>query len=146
MNEDKTLAVVNAFQAVIFDFDYTLADSSAGIIACMNFAFERLGLPAVPAERICATIGLSLAETFATLAGPPYRGQTEAFIKLYIQRADEVMVDRTVLYDSVPRLAALLKRRGLRLGIVSTKYRHRIEAVLRRERVENAFDVIIGGE
>ena len=33
-----------------------------------------------------------------------------------------------------------------KLGIVSTKYRYRIESILRRENAFNWFDVIVGGE
>jgi phosphoglycolate phosphatase len=39
-----------------------------------------------------------------------------------------------------------LRQNGLKLGIVSTKYRYRIEGILRRENLLEAFDVVIGGE
>jgi phosphoglycolate phosphatase-like HAD superfamily hydrolase len=43
---------MKVFHAIVFDFDYTLADSSAGAVECINFALGRMGLPAVPAERV----------------------------------------------------------------------------------------------
>ena len=49
----------NNLQAVIFDFDYTLADSSQGAIECINFAFDQMGLDRVTDEAACRTIGLS---------------------------------------------------------------------------------------
>jgi len=39
-----------------------------------------------------------------------------------------------------------LRRRGLALGVVSTKYRRRIETILQRDGLDGLFDVIIGGE
>jgi phosphoglycolate phosphatase-like HAD superfamily hydrolase len=33
------------FSSVTFDFDYTLADSSRGVLEYMNHALRRLGLP-----------------------------------------------------------------------------------------------------
>ena len=45
--------------AMICDFDFTLADSSPGVVACVNEALAGLGLPPASAERIHATIGLS---------------------------------------------------------------------------------------
>ncbi|MXX53459.1 MAG: HAD hydrolase-like protein, partial [Dehalococcoidia bacterium] len=45
-------------KAVLFDFDFTLADSSAGIIACINHGLRKLGLPEAPDEEIMKTIGL----------------------------------------------------------------------------------------
>jgi phosphoglycolate phosphatase len=39
-----------------------------------------------------------------------------------------------------------LKKHGLKLGIVSTKFRYRIEGILTRDNLLDAFDVVIGGE
>jgi phosphoglycolate phosphatase len=134
------------FQAVIFDFDYTLADSSRGVIECIDFALGGLGLPAASAETARQTIGLSLADTFRTLAGPQHVARSDEFVHLFTRRSDEVMADLTVLYESVPRVVETLKARGFPLGIVSTKFRYRIEAILEREGLLDVFDVIVGGE
>jgi len=133
-------------QAVIFDFDYTLADSSRGVVECINFALDSLGLPAVSAEKACLTIGLSLSDTLVHLVGESAAAQSDEFVRLFIERADEVMADLTILFESVPQTIAVLKEQGLGLGIVSTKFRYRIESILRREGLLDVFDAIIGGE
>jgi phosphoglycolate phosphatase len=46
----------------------------------------------------------------------------------------------------VPDAVAALKERGMRLGIVSTKYRRRIEKILDRDGLLSSFDTIIGGD
>jgi phosphoglycolate phosphatase len=56
------------------------------------------------------------------------------------------MSDLTVLYESVPATVQLLRESGLRLGIVSTKYRRRIHQVLQREAMMHGFELVIGGE
>ena len=134
------------FQTVIFDFDYTLADSSRGVIECINFALDGLSLPTVSAEMACQTIGLSLSDTFLKLAGQQHIAKCDEFARLFIKRADEVVADLTVLFDSVPGTAELLKKHDVTLGIVSTKFRYRIETILRRENLLYPFEVIIGGE
>ena len=133
-------------QAVIFDFDYTLADSSQGAIECINFALTEMGLDCVPGEAACRTIGLSLSETFLTLAEHHDARRCDEFHRLFVQRAEEVMAKLTVLYESVPATIAALRERGLRLGIVSTKYRRRINEVLEREALMHGFHCVIGGE
>ena len=133
-------------EAVIFDFDYTLADSSQGIIECINFALEEMGLEHASPEAVCRTIGLSLNETFLTLAEHHEPQRCEEFYGLFIRRADEVMVKRTELYGSVPATVEMLRESGLKLGIVSTKYRRRINEVLERESLLHSFQVVIGGE
>ena len=133
-------------QAVIFDFDYTLADSSEGAFDCINFALDEMGLDRVSAEAACRTIGLSLHETFLTLGEHHEPHRCEEFHQLFVRRADDVMVNLTVLYDSVPAMVEALREQGLRLAIVSTKYRRRIHEVLQREDLLHGFQLIIGGE
>ena len=133
-------------QTVLFDFDYTLADSSAAVVECMNVAFEAMGLAKAPEEAICRTIGLSLPEALVSLAGEAHRHRSQEFRSHFRRRSDQIMVDWTRLYPAVPHVLASLRDCGLRLGIVSTKNRHRIEAVLGRERLLERFDVIVGGE
>jgi phosphoglycolate phosphatase len=134
------------YTAVLFDFDYTLADSSAGVIDCVTFAFRQMGLADPAPERICATIGLSLGETFTGLAGGSSPADIVRFRTLFLQRAEVVMVDRTQMFEAVGPVAAQLIGAGLRLGIVSTKFRYRIEQILGREGLLDAFSVIVGGE
>lgn len=138
--------MTHVFTAVVFDFDYTLADSSRGAIECIKFAFETMELSPISSEAACRTIGLSLNDTLLSLAGDDAAHRRAEFSKLFVQRADEVMVDLTVLYPSVRPAIAALSQRGLKLGIVSTKFRYRIEEILRRESLVQDFHVVIGGE
>ena len=133
-------------QAIILDFDYTLADSSRGIIECINFALGRLGLPLADDAVIRRTIGLPLSDALMVLGGEEYTQHTDDFTELFTERADEVMTDSTRLFDPVPETVAVLRGLGIRLGIVTLKYRYRIESILRRERLLDAFEVIIGAE
>ena len=133
-------------QAIIFDFDYTLADSSEGVIECINFALDRLGLPLAADAEIRKTIGLSLPDALLMLVGNEYARYTDEFTRLFVERADEVMTDMTELFDSVPETVTALQKLEIRLGIVTLKYRYRIESVLRREQLTDAFEVIIGFE
>jgi phosphoglycolate phosphatase len=130
---------------IFFDFDYTLADSSRGVLSCNNYALTQLGFPKTSYPESCKTIGLSLKETYATLtAEPPENG--ERFVRLFIERAEEVMADMTVLFDETPGMVKALKADGYNLGIVSTKFRYRIETILRREKLFHFFNTIVGGE
>jgi len=133
-------------RAILFDFDYTLADSSRGVVECINYALENLGLPLVSAERACRTIGLSLPNTFRTLAGQEHQPLSDEFVRLFVKRADQVMADRTFLFEPVPPTIKTLQKNGLKLGIVSTKYRYRIETILNRDGLSGLFDIVIGGE
>ena len=55
------------------------------------------------------------------------------------------MADRTVMFPPAGPTLRTLEDQGLRLGIVSTKTRHRMVSILQREGLESHFGVIIGG-
>jgi len=135
-----------SIQAIVFDFDYTLADSSRGVVKCANAALHDLGLPPALPEAICRTIGMPLNETFLQLAGPGNASQSGEFARLFKQHADVAMADLTVLFPTVELVMRTLSRGGQKLGIVSTKFRYRIEGILQRESLRDLFDVIVGGE
>ena len=138
--------ILSHLRAVIFDFDFTLADSSVGITECANSALVRLGFPALSHERVRRTIGLSLPDTFAALTGITDETLASSFASHFVQRADEVMESLTRLYDAVPQTIGLLRHVGVALGIVSTKPRYRIENILKQHGLADPFDVIVGCE
>ena len=133
-------------KVIVFDFDYTLADSSKPVIECVSYALSGVGLPAASDDDIRRTIGLSLPESLARLTGPQDQGTMDRFFELFVHRADDVMVGGTVLLEPTRAAVGELKRRGLGLAIVSSKYRFRIEDILEREGLLDAFDTIGGGE
>lgn len=137
---------IQPFDIVLFDFDFTLADSSIGIIQSVNFALRKLSLPQVSDQEIRSTIGLPLEDVFERLVAQKYIGWTDEFLRLYVERADLVMTRVTRVFEAVPETIESLTEMGIALGIVSTKERHRIEAVLERDGLLGSFDIIIGGD
>jgi phosphoglycolate phosphatase len=132
--------------AMIFDFDYTLADSSKGVKECINYALKKLELPPVSDEILNQTIGLSLQDTFEYLSNEKDIKRGSEFARLFVEKADLVMADLTYIFENVASLLKKLKEDNIKLGIVSTKFRYRIESILYREKMLNLFSVIIGGE
>ena len=133
-------------RSVIFDFDYTLADASEGIVECVNHALRGLSLPPSSGDAIRRTIGMSLPRTLVALTSDDQAEHADEFQRLFMARADEVIHDATNLFEFVPDLVDTLARHGIALGIVSTKFRRRIEAVLARDNLAGRFEPIVGGE
>ena len=134
------------FRAVLFDFDMTLADSSAGITECVAYALDRLNLPAVGKDRILRTIGIPLDRTFEMLCPEAGSREAQEFSRLFIEHADHCMAKLTVMFSDVVPLLSCLRKNGYATAIVSTKFRYRIEDILARNEMTSLFDVIIGGE
>lgn len=133
-------------KAVIFDFDYTLADSSAGIIDCIQTSQGLMALPVSSAEAIVRTIGLSVPEILVTLNGQDQRHRVHEFRKHFQARADEVMADNTHVYATVPDMLQSLASDGVLSAIASTKFRYRIEAILERDGLRDLVHTVVGAE
>lgn len=133
-------------KAVIFDFDYTLADSSVGIIDCIQTAQAGMELPISSAPAIRDTIGLSVPDILVALNGEGQRERADDFGRRFQARADQVMADNTFVYDAVPGVLRTLAAAGLRTAIASTKFRYRIESILEREGLAELIDTVIGAE
>lgn len=133
-------------RALLFDFDFTLAESSAGAIECVNHALVQLDLPAAEREAIRRCVAYPLPEVLARLTGIEDPQIAAMFSQLFIRRADEVMAPLTTLFPGIIETLGELRRTGYRLGIVSTKYRYRIQTILAHHGAEGLVDVIIGGE
>jgi phosphoglycolate phosphatase len=133
-------------RVVLFDFDLTLVDSTLGVIECVNYALEAMALPRAEPKAIRATIGFSLAATLASLTGLTDPALAQDFSLNFVKQADLCMVKLTSVFPDVAQTLDQLKAGGIRIGIVSTKFRYRIEAILARDGLLDAFDVIVGGE
>ena len=135
---------ITAARAVLFDFDFTLADSSEGVVVCMNHALGRLGLPAAPADAIRRTIGLDLHTALRILAGEEWRSREEEFFEHFVRKADEVMVASTSFLPGAARVLRTLHDAGYPVGVVTTKYRHRVEDALERDGLRAFVEVVVG--
>jgi phosphoglycolate phosphatase len=131
-------------QAIIFDFDYTLADSSTPVIACVNYALRKLELPEAAPQAVRRLIGYDLHYTFNVLAGERANGMGDDFLRHFQEYSELVMVDGTVMLEHATAALGDLSSRS-KLGILSSKGRIHIEAILRRERLLDCFHTIVGG-
>lgn len=133
-------------RAMLFDFDFTLADSSPGIVACFAHGLERCGLAAVEPEAVRRTIGLTLDEALRRLHGVEDREIAETFVTAFQEHAERVLVPSTRWYERALETVAACRSAGLATAICSTKRRHHIERVLARDGVGDLFDAVIGAD
>jgi phosphoglycolate phosphatase len=132
--------------AVLFDFDFTLGDSSPGIVKCVGHALTDLAFPVPPVSRILATVGLTLEETFRELTGRSDALIASRFTKLFHEHAEHVMEASTTIYEDAYPVLRKLRTAGIGTGIVSTKLHHRLQGIVRRNGLEECIGVIIGAD
>lgn len=129
-------------QAVLFDFDFTLCDSSAAHLDSVRTALEEVGAPIPSDDAILATTA-SFAEAFERFA--PHH-PTADLVRRAEARLDTSFLPLARLYEPVPAVVTELHARGYRLGIISMKRAHRIDALLTHAGLRAAFGIIVGGD
>ncbi len=134
------------YKVYLFDFDYTLADSSRGIVMCFRNVLERHQHTGITDDEIKRTIGKTLQESFSILTGITDADTLEAYKKEYVKEADVHMTVNTFLFPETEEVLTRLKTCGAKIGIISTKYRYRIMELLSKKLPSNFLDIIVGGE
>ena len=114
------------YTTYIFDFDYTLVDSSRGIVTCFRHVLGNHGHTGVTDTEIKRTIGKTLEESFSILTGITETGTLADYKREYVKAADVHMTANTFFFPETIEVLEALKSQGAVLGIVSTKFRYRI--------------------
>lgn len=137
---------METYRSYVFDFDYTLVDSSRGIVTCFRHVLDRHGYADVTEMAIKRTIGKTLEQSFSILTGIADGETLAAYKREYVKEADTYMTANTVLFPETVEVLRALKAAGATLGIVSTKYRYRILDLLEQRGQTGLVDFIVGGE
>ncbi len=133
------------YKALLLDFDYTLVDSSKGIVMCSQYAFDQMGFK-VSDETIHQSIGHTLPGTYRAITGDDDLQGALMYEKHFLSQQDEFMTANTILLDEAKAFIEQAKTLGLDLAIVSTKRKKPINELLRRERLDHHFEFIIDSE
>lgn len=141
------------YQAVLFDFDYTLGDSTGPIARGYQRGLAAMGWPAPGVEQVRPTIGHTLQDGYTMLTGDDSEAHRDAFFQHFqdavgeraVRRGNRVMIEETQLLPGARELLAALRGAGIAAGIVSTKMGSTIRAIFAHNGVEGVWPVI-GGE
>ena len=144
MNFARSMDRPSFYAGYLFDFDYTLADSSKGIVGCFHRAMAAFGMPPADDMAIARTIGLPMKEAVRRITGLSGEAETEEFLAHYRTLADTHMTANTHFYpEALPTLRAL-RARGAKIAVISSKTSHRIREAFVRDEAEPLVDFIIG--
>lgn len=134
------------YQAVIFDFDYTLGDATEAIYAGFVHGLTAMGYPAPDREAVRKTVGMLVPEAYALLTGDSRPEKGEEFYALFHPIARDMQAKGAVeLFPGAVELLKALKEQGAGVAIVSTKRTESLEEILKNNGLEHLVDCVIGG-
>jgi phosphoglycolate phosphatase len=129
---------------ILVDLDGTLIDPKPGLIGSIQYALERLGHPAPPAEELLWMIGPPFRVSFPKLLGSAER--TEEAIAHYRERYIAGGMYDAVVYDGVPAALDALADAGCRLIVATAKPHFYARPILERFGLARHFAAIHGPE
>jgi pyrophosphatase PpaX len=130
------------FPVVLFDFDGTVIDSGAIILASMRHATQTVLGREIEDEVLMAAVGGSgLAEQMRLLD----ETQVDELVRVY-RAHNEPLHAELVCCAGMEGVLTELRQEGRRLGIVTAKRHETVALAFAHVPIEHLFDVIVGSE
>ena len=129
------------FKNIIFDLDGTLIDSSDGVVEAVNYSLRMVGDSVQPPNKIKPYIGFPLSMMYPEFSEAPM----EELYKHFQTKAAETVVRATVALDGATPVLEELQRRGLRMGIATTKVKAHVDGILEKLDWRQFFSAAVGG-
>jgi HAD superfamily hydrolase (TIGR01509 family) len=130
-------------QAVLFDFDGTLADSYGAIAASVNYVREQSGVEPLPVPDICRHVGRGLIylleQTVPSI-------DVEMGAALYREHHPKTMCAGTKLLPGAVAALTLLKQTGRQTAVCSNKPKMYTEGLVDHLGLRPIIDEVLGPE
>jgi phosphoglycolate phosphatase len=129
--------------AVVFDFDGTLADTRAAVVATVTQTLDRLGAAPLSAAAVVERMGLPLSEVFVAAGLPPpaIADAVVLYRRLFPDNAGSI-----ALFPEVDTCLGVLATRGLPLTVASSRGRESLDALLDALQIRSRFHSVLGEE
>lgn len=128
------------YSLLVFDWDGTLMDSIATIVACTRAALADLGVEQ-PDATIRRVIGMGLRESMEIFLPGATAEMTARLVERYRFHWLETYKDDVELFAGVPETLAILAERGYFLAVATSKSRKGLE----RELAKTGLGAVVHG-
>ena len=129
---------------LLFDLDGTITDSGEGIINCIKYSAEVLGLKEPDCD-YSVFVGPPLYDTYTEHFGCDHELAWKA-IKAYRERFDEIGWKENLVYDGVEQMLKTLKEKGKVLLVATSKPEKAARRILEYFGLAKYFDFIGGAD
>ena len=132
------------YSTVLFDFDYTLVDSSDGIVQSIYYSLNKKNMVFPSESEIRKTIGLTLEESFILLTGKKEKDFLEQLRQYFLESSKKIMISKVQVFEDTIFVLKWLKKNGMRVGVVSAKDHKTIEKIADQYGFLEYIDIIVG--
>lgn len=129
------------YQCVIFDWDGTLINSEAKIVASIQESARRCGLPVLSDHESKQIIGLSLDNAILGLYPEATEQQIQQMATAYSQHFLEESAVKMEAFDGAETLLKALRKAPIKVAIATGKSRRGLDQILAEFAFEPYFDI-----
>ena len=133
------------YKTAVFDLDGTLCDTTPDIAAAVNYGLKKLRLPQPLPREFDGFVGngtdLMITRALKDNYTPQRLLEVKEYYKEYYQTHYDVY---TTAYKGMPECIRALKRRGIKLAVVTNKIDFISATVVEKYYGGGVFDIIIG--
>ncbi|MEI6580374.1 MAG: HAD-IA family hydrolase [Eubacteriales bacterium] len=133
------------YDAVLFDFDGTVADTGKEIFNGVYHVLDAFGIEPPEADKLRYFIGPPLHDSFKTVLGFDDEACDAAIIK-YREYYSVKGILELALYDGMEELFRKLKAENIKVGIASSKPEVFLQRIAENLQITELFDVICGSD
>ena len=133
------------FDYILFDLDGTVSDPKVGICTSVQYGLSKMGIDVPDINVLTPFIGPPLRDSFRDF----YHisdADIEKVVAFYRERFSTVGLFENELYPGVEELLSVLKERGKKLALASSKPRVFVIKILDYFGITKYFDVVMGSE
>lgn len=131
------------YDAILFDFDGTIADTVGGIGGALKAAAERMGIGAFPDELTGKFIGPPILDSAQRYLGMTPE-QADTFYAHFREAYEGGMLYDAQVYMGVPQLLRQLRAEGAYVAVASAKPQALVQRLLDHFGLTRFFDRVIG--
>ena len=135
----------NKYDAVLFDFDGTVADTGKGIFNGVFHVLDSMGIDPPEPEKLRYFIGPPLHESFRIVFGFNEE-ECKAAVATYREYYSAKGIFELTMYDGMEELFRKLKARGIKLGISSSKPEIFLLRIVDKFGLSELFDTVKGSD
>lgn len=136
--------LLEKYTAVIFDFDFTLADGSDWTVRCFQKILHRHGYTNVSDDTVRSTIGMVIEDAFKLMTGVTDFETNHRRREEFAAICRPQMAAHTTFFPEAISFVKDLKKHGKKIGILSTKMSSVILKTVTDAGMTSCFDSILG--
>jgi beta-phosphoglucomutase len=132
------------FEAVLFDWDGTLADSRKAIVVSFQKALKEINLE-VPVQYIERRMGIGASETFREILNAANRRVDEKVVKQLVERKSKVQIElagEVALFEGARQLLGELQGK-MKVGLATMNNRAVVMHLLQINGIADCFDSVL---